>query len=185
MVLSYVLCLHCSLSYIGHRATRSISASKALLRLPYCQVTELSVFTFWHLQVTLVVLFFPFNTMYRSSRAFFLGCFRRLALAPLYKVDTRPIISKTFTSCWLVLPWKLFVIDYLNWIRLREFSLYDFIKHVVFAILERKLYNFLWVILRGCHLTAYVDECCRSYLQISSSATNSLARYWYSEILSS
>lgn len=36
--------------------------------------------------VCLVALFLPFNILYRSSRAFFLGCFRRLASAPFVKV---------------------------------------------------------------------------------------------------
>jgi hypothetical protein len=37
-------------------------------------------------QMCLGMLFLPFNLLYRSSRYFFLGCFRRLVSTPLVKV---------------------------------------------------------------------------------------------------
>ncbi|KAG0627990.1 hypothetical protein M758_2G242000 [Ceratodon purpureus] len=53
--------------------------------------------------ISLGILFFPFNTMYRSSRAFFLDCFRRLALAPLFKVVLADFfLGDQFTSQVLV-----------------------------------------------------------------------------------
>jgi len=50
-------------------------------------------------QVCLGMLFFPFNLMYRSSRLFFLGCFRRLASSPFVKVDARILIISLKSIC--------------------------------------------------------------------------------------
>lgn len=49
-------------------------------------------------QICLVMLFLPFNLMYKSSRLFFLGCFRRLAFAPFVKVDAGMILNLSEVS---------------------------------------------------------------------------------------
>ncbi|KAG0606207.1 hypothetical protein M758_9G122400 [Ceratodon purpureus] len=52
---------------------------------------------------SLLALFFPFNILYRSSRKFFLGCFRRLVIAPLIKVKLSDFfLGDQFTSQVLV-----------------------------------------------------------------------------------
>ena len=45
-------------------------------------------------QTSLLALFFPFNILYRSSRKFFLGCFRRLVIAPLIKVNAESSLDQ-------------------------------------------------------------------------------------------